>query len=354
MSRKALITGMAGQDGAYLCAALCRMGYEVHGLLRWDSRLEPPGAGGGKAVFHDGDLTDAGAVSRLIAKVRPNEIYNLAALSHVKVSFETPAAALEINAKGTLNLLESIRLLGMEKQVRMYQASSSEMFGSAPPPQDENTPMHPRSPYGAAKLAAYWMARIYRESYGIHVSNGILFNHESPLRGVDFVTRKITRAVAEIGQGRREPLALGNLDALRDWGYAGDYVRGMWMMLRQDAPGDYVLATGRAHSVREFAARAFARIGTEVEWTGAGLEETGRDARTGRVLVRVDPQFFRPAEVNALLGNAGRARDVLGWRPEVSFGELVAMMVDADCERLRERRPHAQDGEGEETWRMTG
>lgn len=347
MRKKALITGVAGQDGAYLCDALSRKGYEVHGLVRWDSRMEPLAIGGGEIILHDGDLTDANGLNMLMKSIRPDEVYNLASLSHVKVSFETPAAALEINAKGTLNLLESIRVLGMEGHVRMYQASSSEMFGSAPAPQHENTPMQPRSPYGVAKLAAYWMARTYRESYGIHVSNGILFNHESPLRGEDFVTRKITRAVAEIEQGRQKHLVLGNLDAVRDWGFASDYVEGMWMMLQQEEPGDYVLATGEAHSVRDFVQRAFAQIGVSIEWTGAGLAETGHDARTGRILVRVDSRFFRPSEVHVLLGDASKAREILGWRPETSFDELVALMVNADRRSLRRR------GEGE-AWRMAG
>lgn len=352
MGKKALITGIAGQDGAYLCDALRRKGYEVHGLMRWDSRLEPPEIGEGGAMLHDGDLTDANGLTRLIARIRPDEIYNLAALSHVKVSFETPASAFEINAKGTLNLLESIRVLEMEKQVRVYQASSSEMFGVVPAPQNEDTPMRPCSPYGVAKLAAYWTARVYRESYGIHVSNGILFNHESPLRGEDFVTRKITRAVAQIEQGCAEPLILGNLDAARDWGFAGDYVEGMWMMLQREQPDDYVLATGEAHSVREFTARAFARIGADLAWEGAGLAETGRDLRTGRVLVRVDSRFFRPSEVNVLLGDATKARTILGWRPKTSFDELVTLMVDADRRSLRKRLNERESGE--KAWRMAG
>ncbi len=352
MGKKALITGIAGQDGAYLCAALRRRGYEVHGLMRWDSRLEPPETGEEGTTLHDGDLTDANGLTRLIARLRPDEIYNLAALSHVKVSFETPASAFEINAKGTLNLLESIRILEMEKHVRMYQASSSEMFGIVPAPQNEDSPMRPCSPYGVAKLAAYWMARTYRESYGIHVSNGILFNHESPLRGEDFVTRKITRAVAQIEQGCAEPLILGNLDAARDWGFAGDYVEGMWMMLQREQPDDYVLATGEAHSVREFTARAFARIGVSLEWAGAGLAETGRDARTGRALVRVDSRFFRPSEVDVLLGDASKAQAILGWRPKTSFDALVGLMVDADRRSLRARLD--AKGGGEKAWRMAG
>ncbi|MCC6597278.1 MAG: GDP-mannose 4,6-dehydratase [Alphaproteobacteria bacterium] len=335
MRKTALITGIAGQDGSYLSAFLLAKGYRVHGLVRWDNRNDPLDAFEPDVVLHNGDLTDANALSMLLKRVQPDEIYNLAALSHVKVSFETPASALAINAGGTLNLLESIRVLGMEKSVRFYQASSSEMFGGSPAPQNEDTPMQPCSPYGAAKLSAYWLARTYRESYGLHVSNGILFNHESPLRSVDFVTRKITKAVAEMEKGRLEPLVLGNLEAVRDWGYAQDYVEGMYQMLQREKPDDYVLATGKAHSVRDFVVRAFSQIGLGLVWHGEGLGEEGRDARTGRVLVKVDATFFRPSEVHVLRGDAAKARRLLGWQPRTSFDDLVALMVNADREALR-------------------
>ncbi len=337
--KTAFITGVSGQDGAYLAAFLCKKGYKVHGLVRWDSyvspmdglvRLDALGLVRDEVTLHTGDLTDANNLNLLIKSIQPDEIYNLAALSHVKVSFETPASTFDINALGTLNILESVRVLGMEDRVRVYQASSSEIFGACPAPQNEDSSMNPCSPYGAAKLAAYHLARIYRQSYGMHASNGILFNHESPLRGEDFVTHKITRAVAEIERGRQEPLLLGNLDSVRDWGDARDYVRGMWMMLQQDAPGDYVLATGESRSVRDFAVRAFAQIGVELVWQGAGVDEQGVDRETGRVMVGVDSAFFRPLELHYLLGDAAKAKEALGWQPETSFDELVGQMLDAD------------------------
>ncbi|MCB1563548.1 MAG: GDP-mannose 4,6-dehydratase [Alphaproteobacteria bacterium] len=355
--KTAFITGIAGQDGAFLARFLLEKGYAVHGLIRWDSypdplnglqRLDTLGLVSEEIALHTGDLTDANNVTGLIRHICPDEIYNLAALSHVKVSFDTPASALDINVKGTLNVLDAVRVLGWERDVRIYQASSSEMFGSSQPPQNEQTPMEPCSPYGAAKLAAYHLAKIYRDSYGMHISNGILFNHESALRGEDFVTRKITKAVAVIEAGGAEPLTLGNLDAVRDWGHVRDYVEGMWLMLRQNVPGDYVLATGEARSVRDFVEQAFAHIGVKLKWSGRGAEETALDAKTGRLLVRVDPALFRPKEVHALLGDASKAREVLGWRPKIRFEALVADLLNADRQLLRAR--------GEVSWpqRMAG
>jgi len=339
MSDIAFITGIAGQDGAYLAKFLLDKGYEVHGLLRWDSasaadegqsRLVELGLKDKGLIVHTGDISDANALTALIKKIKPTEIYNLAALSQVHVSFETPASTFDINAKGTLNILEAVRVLGMEKGVRIYQASSSEMFGSTPPPQNEQSAMMPCSPYGVAKLAAYHLARTYREAYGMFVANGILFNHESPLRGEDFVTRKIVRAVAEFEQGRSEPLMLGNLEAMRDWGYAGDFVEGMWMMLQHDFADDFVLASGEAHSVRTCVERAFSYIGVEIDWQGEGVEEQGIDAQTGRVLVTIDPQLFRPLEVNALLGDASKAAKTLGWAPQTDFEELIGIMINEE------------------------
>lgn len=347
MSKIALITGITGQDGAYLAEFLLRKGYAVHGLVRWDAvdgteRLQERGIHE-RITLHHGDMNDAANIISLIKKIQPDEIYNLAALSHVKVSFETPSSAIDTNVKGTLNILDAVRIL--ELPARVYQASSSEMFGSAPAPQNENTPFHPCSPYGAAKLAAYWLARTYRDSYAMHVSNGILFNHESPLRGEDFVTRKIAKTVAAIEAGSREPLALGNLESVRDWGHAQDYVEGMWMMLQHDTPDDYVLATGEAHTVREFVQVAFAHIGITVLWKGEGLSETGCDAKTGRVLVKIDETLFRPKEVNYLLGDASKARNVLGWKPSIYFDALVGAMINAERGRI-----WRDSG----AWRMTG
>ncbi len=355
---RAFITGITGQDGAYLAEFLLKKGYEVHGLVRWDSyadpleglqRLDMLGLVTDRVTLHIGDMTDPNNLNSVLKKIRPAEIYNLAALSHVKVSFETPASAFDINAKGTLNLLESIRILGMEESVRLYQASSSEMFGRAPAPQNEDTPMSPCSPYGVAKLAAYWLARNYRESYGIHVSNGILFNHESPLRGEDFVTRKITRTVAQIERGRNDGLLLGNLDAVRDWGYAKDYVEGMWLMLQQEHADDYVLATGQARTVREFVTRAFAHIGVDLDWEGQGLAEKAVDRKTGRIWVEVDPDLFRPLEVDNLLGDSSKARKKLGWMPRTDFDMLVGLMLNADRALLQDR-PYLGQG----LWQKTG
>lgn len=347
MARTAFITGIAGQDGAYLSRFLVDKGYEVHGLVRWDSyadpldgmaRLDALGLVSDAVSLHMGDVTDANNLNLLLKDVRPDEFYNLAGLSQVKVSFDTPASTLDINTKGTLNTLEAIRVCGLGDVTRVYQASSSEMFGCSPAPQNENTKMEPCSPYGAAKLAAYHLARTYREAYGLHISNGILFNHESPLRGEDFVTRKITKAVVEIEAGRSEPLRLGNLDSIRDWGSAEDYIEGMWMILQQNKADDYVLATGEAHSVREFVERAFAHIGVSLTWQGEGLDETGVDQKSGRTLVAIDPAFFRPAEVHHLLGDASKAKAKLGWKPKTTFDDLVSQMVNADRALLQSEK----------------
>ena len=322
---------------------LLAKGYDVHGLVRYDAQVDIRHLE--NVTLHYGDVTDANNINHLIKTIRPDEIYNLAALSHVKVSFETPASALEINTQGTLNILEAVRICELECHTKIFQASSSEMFGSAPAPQNETAPMNPQSPYAVAKLAAYGLAKVYREAYGLFVANGISFNHESPLRGEHFVTRKITLAVAEIEAGRTEPLRLGNLDSVRDWGYAKDYVEAQWLMLQQDEPQDYVLATGVARSVREFTERAFAQIGVQIEWRGEGLEEQGFDKKSGRVLVQVDPAFFRPAEVNCLIGDASKARSDLGWQAKISFDELVSLMVNADRRNIRAQ---------ENSWPMAG
>ncbi len=356
-NKVALITGITGQDGAYLAEFLLSKGYDVHGLVRWDSypdpldgvtRLDALGLVDDQITLHTGDMTDAQNVTALIKSLQPDEIYNLAALSQVAVSFDTPASTFDINTKGTLAVLEAVKLLDLHRTTRIYQASSSEMFGSAPAPQNENTPMHPCSPYGIAKLAAFWLAKNYREAYGLQVSNGILFNHESPARGEDFVTRKITKAVAEIEMGRVEPLALGNLDSVRDWGHARDYVRGMWMML-QNVPDDYILATGQAKTVREFVSRAFAHIGRKIKWQGTGPDEVGVDTKTGKHLVKVDSQFFRPKDVNHLLGDASKAAAHIGWSPKIYFDDLVSEMVNADRALLRRYNTQKQD-----QWRETG
>lgn len=333
--KKAFITGITGQDGATLAAFLLEKGYEVHGLRLYaatdDTQRLDKGLTEHPAFhFHYGDLTDGGNLWRLLGQIRPDEIYNLGAQSHVKVSFEAPEATTDINGLGTLRLLEAVRGLGLIETVRFYQASSSEMFGNAPAPQNENTPFAPCSPYGIAKLYAYWMVRHYREAYGLHASNGILFNHEGPLRGEEFVTRKITRTVAAIEAGLQEGLRIGNLDARRDWGHARDYVEGMWLMLQQDKGDDYVLATGETRSVRDFITAAFACIGTKLVWRGQWLEEKGVDAVTGRVLVSVDPDLFRPTEIHELIGDAAKARQVLRWRPRTSFAMMVREMVETD------------------------
>ena len=338
--KKALITGVTGQDGAYLAEFLLARDYEVHGIKRRSSSFntgridhifQDPHEADPQFVLHYGDMTDAGNLIGIVQRVQPDEIYNLAAQSHVQVSFETPEYTANADGLGTLRLLEAVRLLGLTDSCRFYQAATSELYGNAAvSPQNEATPFRPRSPYGAAKLYAYWMVVNYREAWGMHASNGILFNHESPIRGETFVSRKITRAVAAMHLGRQECLYLGNLQARRDWGHARDYVRGMWLMLQQDRPDDYVLATGEAHSVRQFVEKAFAHVGVSLTWRGAGPDEEGLDAVTGRRLVAIDPRYFRPAEVDCLVGDAAKARRLLGWRHETGFDALVTEMMQAD------------------------
>jgi GDPmannose 4,6-dehydratase len=334
---RALITGITGQDGSYLAELLLAKGYEVHGVVRRSSSFntaridhlyEDPHTPGRQLILHYGDLNDASSLNRLLRVVRPDEIYNLGAQTHVRVSFDTPDYTSEVTGLGALRLLEAVRELQIRP--RIYQASSSEMFGSALPPQNELTPFHPRSPYAIAKLYAHWMTVNFREAYGLYAVSGILFNHESPRRGETFVSRKVTRAVGRIHHGLQEQVYLGNLDAQRDWGYAREYVEAMWLMLQQPEPSDYVIATGKTHSVRELCERAFARIGVTLEWRGAGTEEKGVDVKDGRVLVEIDPRYFRPTEVDVLLGDASRAKRELGWEAKVSFGELIDLMVDAD------------------------
>jgi len=349
--RVALITGVTGQDGALLAELLLRKGYAVHGVKRRSSSFNTarvdhlyhdPHEEGVRFLMHYGDMTDATNLIRIIQEVQPTEIYNLAAQSHVGVSFETPEYTANADALGTLRLLEAIRILGMKDRVRFYQASTSELYGkAAETPQKETTPFYPRSPYGAAKLYAYWITVNYREAYGFYACNGILFNHEGPTRGETFVTRKITRAAAAIKLGRQQRLYIGNLDAKRDWGHARDYVDGMWRVLQQPAPDDYVLATGEAHSVREFVELAFAEIGRPIGWQGQGADEKGLDAKTGEVLVEVDPRYFRPTEVDHLLGDPTKAHTKLGWKHRTSFRDLVREMVAADLVEVeREYRRH--------------
>jgi GDPmannose 4,6-dehydratase len=336
----ALVTGTTGQDGAYLTELLLSKGYVVHGIKRRASsfntgRIEhlyqDPHEPNQRFILHYGDMTDATNLIRIVQETQPDEVYNLAAQSHVQVSFETAEYTANADALGTLRLLEAIRLLGLVGKTRFYQASTSELYGRATTvPQNETTPFYPRSPYGAAKLYAYWIVVNYREAYGMHASNGILFNHESPIRGETFVTRKITRAVAAIHLGRQDRLYLGNLDAERDWGHAREFVRGMWLMLQQPEPDDYVLATGASHSVRSFAEQAFAEVGISLRWGGIGLEEKGFCAATGRVLVEIDPRYFRPTEVDRLVGDPSKARDKLGWTHETEFDALVHEMVLED------------------------
>jgi GDPmannose 4,6-dehydratase len=342
--RVALITGVTGQDGAYLAQLLLGKGYVVHGVKRRSSSFNTervdhlyhdPHEGDVRFLMHYGDLTDATNLIRIVQDVRPTEIYNLAAQSHVQVSFETPEYTANADALGTLRLLEAIRILRMEKEARFYQASTSELYGKVHEvPQRETTPFYPRSPYAAAKLYGYWMTVNYREAYGMHASNGILFNHEGPTRGETFVTRKITRAAAAIEHGLQGKLYLGNLEAKRDWGHARDFVEGMWLMLQQAAPDDYVLATGETHTVREFVEKAFAHVGRHIEWHGSGPDEKGLEAETGRVLVEIDPRYFRPTEVEILCGDASKARAKLGWSHKVSFDALVREMVDSDLQKV--------------------
>ncbi|MEM1785194.1 MAG: GDP-mannose 4,6-dehydratase [Candidatus Bathyarchaeia archaeon] len=339
MARKALITGITGQDGSYLAEFLLEQGYKVYGLKRRTSTANLD------RIKHlldyitlvPGDMLDQSSLVDVIRRVEPDEVYNLAAQSFVPTSWEQPLLTGEITALGVTRILEAIRKVNPE--IRFYQASSSEMFGNVQEvPQNEKTPFYPRSPYGVAKLYGHWITVNYRESYGMFCCSGILFNHESPRRGLEFVTRKISHGVARIYFGLDNEIRLGNLEAKRDWGYAGDYVRAMWLMLQQDKPDDYVIATGVAHSVREFAELAFKVVGINIRWEGKGLEEKGIDAKTGKVLIRVDPQLFRPAEVHLLLGDASKAREVLGWKPEVSFEQLVQMMVESDLKQLEKER----------------
>jgi GDPmannose 4,6-dehydratase len=347
-ARIALITGITGQDGALLAEMLLQKGYTVHGIKRRSSSFNTgrvdhlyvdPHQRGARFFMHHGDLTDATNLIRIVQETQPTEIYNLAAQSHVLVSFETPEYTANADAIGTLRLLEAIRILGMESRIRFYQASSSELYGKVREvPQRETTPFYPRSPYAAAKLYAYWITVNYREAYGMHASNGILFNHEGPTRGETFVTRKITRAVAAIELGLQDRVYLGNLDAERDWGHARDYVEGMWMMLQQDEPDDYVLATGEKHAVREFVEHAFDYVGRSIAWRGKGAGETGIDAKTGQILVEIDPRYFRPTEVDLLLGDPRKAHQKLGWRHKTSFADLVREMVESDRRQVRLER----------------
>jgi len=345
MTRKiALITGVTGQDGAYLSQLLLAKGYEVHGVKRRSSSFNTqridqiyfdPHEPDVRFFMHYGDMTDATNLIRIVQQVQPVEIYNLAAQSHVQVSFETPEYTGNADALGTLRLLEAVRILGLKRRVRFYQASTSELYGKAQPPQNEQTAFLPQSPYATAKLYAYWITRNYRDGYGLHASNGILFNHESPLRGETFVTRKITRGVAAIELGLQQCLYMGNLDAKRDWGHARDYAEGMWSILQAAEADDYVLATGEAHTVREFIERAFAEVDTAIVWEGSGVDEVGKDLATGRIVVRIDPRYFRPLEVDFLLGDARKARAKLGWSHRIGFAELVKEMVTADLEAVR-------------------
>ena len=340
MPKVALVTGVTGQDGAYLSELLLSKGYIVHGIkrrsssfnsARIDHMYQDPHVPGAHFQIHYGDMTDSTNLIRIIQSVQPDEIYNLAAQSHVQVSFETPEYTANADATGALRILEAIRILDLAEKTRFYQASTSELYGKVQEiPQKETTPFYPRSPYGVAKLYAYWITVNYREAYGIHASNGILFNHESPIRGETFVTRKITRAVAAIHLGVQKTLFIGNLDAKRDWGHARDYVEGMWRIVQQPEADDYVLATGEAHSVREFVELAFSKVGRKIEWRGKGVDEIGIDSVTGETLVKIDSRYFRPTEVDLLLGDPSKARTVLGWEHKVTFPELVSEMVESD------------------------
>jgi GDPmannose 4,6-dehydratase len=347
--KTALITGVTGQDGSYLAELLLEKGYEVHGLIRRSSsynqeRLEDLLTEEAASALlnnsnfhlHYGDVTDALNVTRIIGDIQPDEIYNLAAQSHVRVSFDMPGYTLDVDAKGTLNILEAVRILGLTDKTRVYQASTSELYGKVQEvPQKETTPFYPRSPYGVAKIYGFWITKNYRESYNMFAVNGILFNHESERRGETFVTRKITLAASRIAQGKQQKLTLGNLDSLRDWGYAKDYVECMWLILQHDKPEDFVIATGEMHSVREFVQLAFKHTGIEIEWSGEGLEEKGTNKATGEVIVEIDPKFFRPAEVDQLLGDPTKAKTLLNWNPtKTSFEELVRIMVEADMKKV--------------------
>ena len=348
MRKVALITGITGQDGSFLAEFLIEKGYEVHGIMRRSSSFNTAriehlyldewvrDMKKSRLInLHWGDMTDSSSLIRIISDIRPDEIYNLAAQSHVKVSFDVPEYTAEADAVGTLRLLEAVRICGLEKTCRIYQASTSELYGKVQEvPQKETTPFYPRSPYGVAKQYGFWITKNYRESYGMFAVNGILFNHESERRGETFVTRKITLAAARIAQGLQDCLYLGNMDSLRDWGYAKDYVEMMWMMLQQDTPDDYVVATGEMHTVREFIEKSFAHVGRTIEWHGKGVDEVAIDTTTGKTVMRIDPRYFRPAEVEQLLGCADKAKKQLGWTPEVKFDELVKIMVDGDLRLL--------------------
>ena len=349
LSKVALITGITGQDGAYLAEFLLDKGYIVHGIKRRSSSFntaridhlyKDPHENNVNFFMHYGDLTDSTNLTRIVQKFQPDEIYNLAAQSHVQVSFETPEYTLDSDGLGTLRLLEAIRILHLEKKIKFYQASTSELFGKVREiPQKENTSFYPRSPYAAAKLYAYWITINYREAYGIFACNGILFNHESPIRGETFVTRKITMAATKIKYGMQEKLYLGNLDAKRDWGFAKDYVEAMWLMLQQEKPDDYVIATGETHSVREFTELAFKEVGFDIIWQGEGAEEVGIDASTGKVIVEIDPKYYRPTEVEILIGDASKAREKLGWQPKVKLKELAKIMIRSDEEEVLKNYP---------------
>jgi GDPmannose 4,6-dehydratase len=344
-AKRALVTGITGQDGAFLAEFLLRKGYEVHGIKRRaslfntdriDHLYEDPHTPDARLRLHYGDLTDASNMLRIVQQVQPDEIYNLAAQSHVQVSFETPEYTSNADGLGTLRILEAIRILRLERRTRFYQASTSEMFGRVTEtPQTERTPFHPRSPYGVAKLYAHWITINYREAYGLYACSGILFNHESPIRGETFVSRKITRGLTRVSVGLQSCIYLGNLEARRDWGHARDYVEAQWLMLQQERPEDYVIATGRQHSVREFVEQAAALLEMRLDWRGSGLEETGVNRKTGQTVVRIDPRYLRPAEVDTLLGDASRARAELGWVPRVGFEELVREMIESDLALAR-------------------
>ena len=352
MRKIALITGVTGQDGSYLAALLLSKGYIVHGVKRRSSsfntgridRLYQDRHDEAVSFYlHYGDMTDSTNLIRLVQETQPDEIYNLAAQSHVQVSFETAEYTANADGIGALRLLEAIRLLGLTEKTKFYQASTSELYGLVQEkPQRETTPFYPRSPYAAAKLYAYWITVNYREAYGIHASNGILFNHESPMRGETFVTRKITRGVAAIHKGLQEKLYMGNIDSVRDWGHARDYVEGMWRILQQDKPSDYVLATGETHTVREFIEASFAHVGTTIRWEGKGVDEKGVDAKTGKVLIEIDPRYFRPTEVEYLCGDAAKAKRELGWTPTTTFQELVTDMMTSDLASIERKCGHAE------------
>ncbi len=345
MKKVAFITGITGQDGAYLAELLLKKDYIVHGLKRRSSSFntgridhlyQDPHVSKRNFILHHGDLTDSTNLIRIIQEIRPDEIYNLAAQSHVQVSFETPEYTANADGLGTLRILEAIRLLNMGEKTKFYQASTSELYGIAQEvPQNEKTPFYPRSPYAVAKLYGYWITINYREAYNLYACNGILFNHESPVRGETFVTRKITRAAARISMGKQERVYLGNLDAKRDWGHASDFVEGMWRMLQQEEPEDFVLATGVTTTIREFTERAFAEVGITLEWSGNGVDETGRDAKSGNILVSIDPTYFRPTEVDLLIGDASKAREKLGWQPTCNLQQMIEEMIKADLEEAR-------------------